>query len=66
MSHIKIEVGDTVTVYFNHSTMLRGIVYHIPQATGECWILAEVSTKMVAYVQQFDYMIADKKDDYHA
>ena len=61
MNDKRIEIGDSVTVFFNRSKMVRGIVDYIPQQTGDSWIILEEQVNLPVYVQSFDYMILTQK-----
>jgi len=58
MTESKIQVGDKVKVHFyveDGIRSMKGIVAHIPQATGDSWhILATNGT--INYLQQFTVM----------
>ena len=57
MNEKRIEIGDKVKVFFNHSNMVEGVVDYKPCATGDSWIILEYQANLPVYVQTFDYMI---------
>ena len=61
MNKKRIEVGDTVNVFFGHSSMVSGEVDYIPCSAGEEWIILEDQDERPVYVQVFDYMILIRK-----
>lgn len=61
MNEKRIEIGDTVRVFFNHSNMVQGVVDYVPCATGDSWIIIEHQANLPVYVQVFDYMILTGK-----
>ena len=63
MNEKRIEIGDTVRVFFNHSNMVNGVVDHKPCATGDSWIILESQAGLPVYVMTFDYMILAGKGE---
>ncbi len=61
MNDKRIEVGDTVRVFFSHSNMVHGIVDYMPCATGDSWVILEHQAGLPVYVQLFDYMVLSEK-----
>jgi hypothetical protein len=58
MSNNRIDVGDVVDVFFDHSEALfRVRVTHKAQQTGDTWALVDERGR-VYEVQQFAYMMA--------
>ena len=67
MRRERIEVGDVVTVRFSSGHRFEGIVYSMPAATGDSWIIREIMYAVTSgdpplqprlhYVQQFEEII---------
>lgn len=57
MSEDRIEIGDTVTVYWGRGVMITGVVRSVPHVFGECWIIAD--SNRTHYVQQFQSICKD-------
>jgi hypothetical protein len=55
----RIEVGDSVLVYFSTDRVLV-IVDYMPFIEGEPWIIIDDMTKMPIYVNNYDYIILRK------
>ena len=67
----KADIGSKATFHFANSKKVFGEILHIPQATGDSWIIEEIyegSSGQTYYIQQFDYMILAKteKCQHHA
>jgi len=57
----KIEVGDMVSVHWaTEEAFYDATVLYTPQATGDSWRL-RLADGDLAYVQQFETMILEKK-----
>ena len=60
MSYDAIKEGDRVTVYAvgDLQGSIYGVVRHIPQATGECWVIEDVTglSSTFYYVQTFAWI----------
>ena len=63
MSYDAIKEGDEVTVYMmgDFQGTIKGTVKHIPQATGECWVID--AKYDVHYVQTFSEIRKAKPND---
>lgn len=57
-----IEIGDTVSVSFSHSTStVHGTVEHIPCGPGDSWTINE--NGVIYYVQSYEVMRLVRKGD---
>lgn len=58
MDEERIEEGDTVEVKFANrpDTITNAVVLHVPQATGDSWILKPPFAHPVVYIQLFERM----------
>lgn len=50
-----INVEDVVIVEFSFRSPVTGVVKHIPQATGDAWIIVDGSGTSI-YIQQYAMM----------
>ena len=48
-------IGKIGTFAFSTHPDITGTILHVPQATGDCWIIKTVLDEFL-YIQQFDYM----------
>jgi multidrug resistance efflux pump len=60
MTYEAIKEGDRVTVYFDGSYTypINGVVRHMAQATGECWVIE--TDNSFQYVQTFQRIEKEK------
>lgn len=59
MGHIN--EGDEVDVWLLGGTeKMSGVVRHMPQATGDCWIIENAA--VITYFQQFEQIIKVKRE----
>ena len=61
MNNKRIEVGDKVKVFFNHSRMIEGVMDYVPCEGDDIWIILDDQDERPIYVQTFDYMILIRK-----
>lgn len=62
MNAKRIEVGDTVSVYFTHSNMVSGIVDDVPVTPGvNSWVILKDQGRIPVYVHTFEYMVLMSK-----
>lgn len=62
MSQYTIEVGDIVSVDFEHcNSIFNAKVLYRPQATGDSWVLDEAGK--IIYVQLFSRMTLVQKNE---
>ena len=59
---IAAQQGDIASFHFSGHGKICGKILHVPQDTGDCWIIMESSEgqKSIVYIQQFDYMFLRK------
>ena len=55
----KAEAGMKANFVFASGKTVFGVIEYVPVATGDCWVVTEVSEgkkQGVVYIQQFDMM----------
>jgi hypothetical protein len=51
-----LKIGDRCIFHFSTHPAIEGVVLHMPQDTGDSWIVQKLGGYQKWYIQQFDYM----------